>query len=258
MNSSVASSPLDNEEIYTIDELKRIKEKGIPSHVAIIMDGNRRWAKQKDIPCLVGHWKGADALTNIVKAASHIGIRTLTVFAFSTENWRRSEDEIETLMNLIKVYIEKQKDKMIEEGVRLDVIGDLSKLPWDVKEAIEDCKVATSQGKTIDLVLALNYGGRDDIRRAARAIAEDCIQGKLTTEQLSESIFSQYLDTAKWEDPSLLIRTSGEQRLSNFLLWQISYAEVYITNVLWPDFDEKELLKAVISYQQREKRLGGP
>lgn len=257
MCSLVVDNPTENGEKYSSEELESVKGANIPRHVAIMMDGNRRWAKLRGLPNIVGHWQGADSLTKIVKAASELGIEVLTVWALSTENWSRPADEIDGLMHLFKVYLQKQKHKMVEEGVKFDTIGDLSRLPQSVREELEETKKATRGGKKIDLVLAINYGGRDDIRRATQAIVTDCLEGKLLKENLSEAVISGYLDTAKWRDPDLIIRTSGELRLSNFLLWQLSYAEIYITDVLWPDFNEKELLKAVLTYQQRERRLGG-
>ncbi len=246
-----------SEEVYTTEELALIEGDLLPQHIAIIMDGNRRWAKQRQLPYMAGHWKGAEAITQIVKAALELGIKVLTVYAFSTENWGRTAEEIDALMHLYKVYLIRQREFMVNTGIKLGAIGDLSRLPADVLQALEDSRSATLHCTKMDLVLALNYGGRDDIRRAVIAVLEDYAQGKLTKQAVTEELFSTYLDTSKWPDPSLLIRTSGEQRVSNFLLWQISYSEVYISNVLWPDFNEKELLKAVVEYQQRERRLGG-
>ncbi len=229
----------------------------VPHHIAIIMDGNRRWAKQKGLPAMIGHWKGADALTNVVSSAARLGVKVITVYAFSTENWGRSLEEVEALMDLFKTYLLKQREQMVSDGIRLDVIGDLSRLPETVRSVLKETKEQTAHCERIELVLALNYGGRDDIRRATLAIIKDCEEGKLQKEQLSEALFSTYLDTAKWKDPDLIIRTSGQIRLSNFLLWQISYSEVYITDVLWPDFNDTELFNAITEYQRRERRLGG-
>lgn len=229
----------------------------IPEHVAIIMDGNRRWASQNGVPTMVGHWKGAEALTRIVEAASNLGIKVLTVYAFSTENWRRSKDEVDSIMHLFKMYLSGQKERMARQGVRLDTIGDVPQLPEDLREVLEQAKRETAHGKKIDLVLAMNYGARDDIRRAAVSIVEECLSGRLKKEEISEAVIAGHLDTAKWGDPQLLIRTSGEKRLSNFLLWQISYAEVYITDVLWPDFGEAELVHAILEFQRRKRRIGG-
>lgn len=229
----------------------------VPHHVAIIMDGNRRWAKQQGLPSIVGHWKGAETLTNIVRAAKKIGIKVLTVYAFSTENWGRSSEEIEALMDLFKAYLRDQREPMLLDGVRLSAIGDLTKMPADVVREFEISKTHTQDCKKIDLVLAFNYGGRDDIRRAVVAMMGDLQNGILAKEDVTEQMIGRYLDTARWPDPEILIRTSGEKRQSNFLLWQLSYSEFYHTDVLWPDFDEQELLKAVNEFQKRQRRLGG-
>lgn len=250
MNSAYIEEPL-------FSHLTLLDRSRIPQHVAIIMDGNRRWAKKHQLPYMVGHWRGEETLTRIVRAAQELGIKILTVFAFSTENWKRSSEEIEELIHLFKVYLVRERENMISNGVKLESIGDTSRFPQDVRDALEETKLATSKGDKLELVIAVNYGGRDDIRRATLSIIQDCLQGSLSPDDLSEQVFSKYLDTAKWKDPELLIRTSGEQRLSNFLLWQISYSEVYITPVLWPDFSEGDLLDAILEYQQRERRLGG-
>ncbi len=234
-----------------------LKFENIPRHVAIIMDGNRRWAVGRGCPKTVGHWKGAETLSKIVESAANFGIRVLTVYAFSTENWSRSGEEVDSLMQLFKMYLIGNKDRMIKEGVRLGAIGDLKKLPADVFEVLEETRRATALGKRIELVLAINYGARDDIRRAVVEIAADCCAGKTIPEEITEDLIARHLDTAPWGDPDLLIRTSGEKRLSNFLLWQISYSEVYITDVLWPDFDENQLMEALLEYQRRRRRIGG-
>lgn len=247
----------EKEVLYSPEDLRSLDPGRIPRHVAIIMDGNRRWAKKQGLSPMVGHWKGAEALTRIVRAASEMGIKTLTVYAFSTENWSRSEEEVDALMHLFKVYLEKQRKPMIREGVRLEAIGDLQRLPPLVRRELDLSRACTAHCKKIDLVLAINYGGRDDIRRAFLAMVEDFEKGRLFKEQISEPLISQYLDTARWPDPDLLIRTSGEHRQSNFLLWQLSYSEFYYTDVLWPDFDEHEFLQAVRHIQQRERRIGG-
>lgn len=228
----------------------------MPEHVAIIMDGNRRWAKNQGLPLMAGHWRGAERLTEIVKSAADMGIKVLTVYAFSTENWKRTPLEIRALMRLFKTYLTMQCKPMIAEGVRLSTIGDISKFPKGVLKVLEETIEATKGGAKIDLVLALNYGGRDELKRAISAIIDDCMANKISKEELSEDLISTYLDTAKWKDPDLLIRTSGESRVSNFLLWQISYSEVIVKDVLWPDFGEKDLLEAVMEYQKRELRLG--
>jgi undecaprenyl diphosphate synthase len=243
--------------VYSPEELATIQAKLIPEHVAIIMDGNRRWAKMNGVSSAKGHWQGAETLTKIVRAASELGIKVLTVFAFSTENWARSSKEIQTLMRLFEFYLLKQKKTLQKEKVRLSVIGDLSKFPQKVKKAFLTTQDATKSGTNLDLVLALNYGSRNEIVRAVKKILIDFEEKKIKKETLSEELFSKYLDTAAWKDPDLLIRTSGEQRLSNFLLWQASYAEICIFDVLWPDFTEKHLYEAVLQFQKRERRLGG-
>jgi len=228
----------------------------VPRHIAIIMDGNRRWAKKRRLPSAVGHWHGAETLSKIVEAAASMGVKVLTVYAFSTENWSRTFAEVDSLMELLRIYLMRQKNRMIKEGVRLGVIGDLDRLPKAVKEIVDDVREATAFGNRIELVLALNYGARDDIRRAVVEVVDDCLKGKIRKEEITETLISNYLDTAKWEDPELLIRTSGESRLSNFLLWQISYTEVYITEVLWPDFNEDHLSRAIGEFQKRMRRIG--
>lgn len=242
--------------IFSDEDLSLLDRSAIPNHVAIIMDGNRRWAKNHSLPLIMGHWKGADVLTQITRAASQIGIRTLTVYSFSTENWSRSQEEIDGLMELFEVYLRGERDRMRQEGVCLQTIGDLSRLPSSVQSEIRLTKDATADSKKIDLVLAINYGGRDDIKRAVQRIVEEIEQGKLSKHQISESLINSYLDTALWQDPDLLIRTSGERRQSNFLLWQLSYSEFDYTNVLWPDFTPSDLLTSVCKWQSRAKRLG--
>jgi undecaprenyl diphosphate synthase len=243
-------------QIYSASDLALIDPKRIPQHIAIIMDGNRRWAKQRELPHAMGHWEGAEVLTEIVRAASEIGVKSLTVFAFSTENWHRPDEEIEGLMNLFQLYLLRKREMMVREGISLNAIGDLSRLPKSVRDTYFETRKATENCRKINLILAMNYGSRDEIRRAVVKILNDHDQTKFDPETLTEQSISKYLDTSPWGDPDLLIRTSGELRVSNFLLWQISYAEIYITDVLWPEFTPKELLEAVLSYQGRTRRLG--
>ncbi len=230
--------------------------KNIPRHVAIIMDGNRRWAKNRFLPIAEGHRRGAEALTKIIDTASKMGIKVLTVYAFSTENWARPHFEVAILLDLLKFYLIKERKNMIENGIRLQSIGDLTPFPDDLKLALSETKDATSKGNKIELVLALNYGGRDDLKRAMVGIAEEFRLGVLQQVDLTERLIASRLDTAPFGDPDLLIRTSGEKRMSNFLLWQISYSEVFLTDVLWPDFGEEEFVLAVSEYQKRDRRLG--
>ncbi len=228
-----------------------------PRHIAIIMDGNRRWAKQRGLPPMLGHWEGAEVLTDVVRAASDMGVKTLTVYSFSTENWLRPEPEIQGLMNIFELYLIRKREQMVQDGVRLDAIGDLDRLPDAVQKAFYDTKKATAHCHKINLVLAMNYGGRDEIRRAVKKIANLHKQGELSEDQITEELIASQLDTAPFGDPELLIRTSGELRISNFLLWQISYSELYTTNVLWPDFSPKTLFEAILAYQARSRRKGG-
>jgi undecaprenyl diphosphate synthase len=244
-------------QIYTKEEIALLNHVYIPQHVAIIMDGNRRWEKEHHMPSLSGHWKGAEVLTRIVRAASELGVRTLTAFAFSTENWMRSEEEIESLMHLFELYLVQQGPSMKEEGVRLRTIGDLSKLPQQVQKAIQKTQEDTFFGDKIDLILAINYGGRDEIMRAIHKMIVALEEKKIERKNINEDLLSNYLDTAGYLDPELLIRTSGEQRLSNFLLWQTTYTEIFIEDVFWPDFSERHLYKAILNYQNRKRRFGG-
>lgn len=255
MNSALAAQKIV-EKIYSESEISRVRGLPLPEHIAIIMDGNRRWAKKQGLPPVSGHWRGAEVLSHVIRAAGELGIKMLTVYAFSTENWRRSPLEIKALMRIFKAHLVRQRPVMRAEGVRLNVIGDVSKFPEDVQKALQETVEATKEGEKLDLIVALNYGGRDEMRRAIQHIIEDCTNQKIKKDELSEEVIASYLDTAKWKDPDLLIRPSGESRLSNFLLWQIAYSEVLLTKTYWPDFSEKDLLDAVLEYQKRELRLG--
>ena len=243
--------------IYTTKDFDCLDFLNIPYHVAIIMDGNRRWAAKHNLDIFCGHKKGAEALTHIVKAASEIGIKVLTVYAFSTENWKRPKKEREELWNLFEIYLQNQCNNMVNDNVKLQIIGDLSKIPSNLIKTIANVKNATKNCKKIELVLAINYGARNEICRAVKAICEDFKNNKLTQEDLTEDLLSGYMDTSQWPDPDLLIRTSGEMRISNFLLWQISYTEIFVTHVLWPEFNSRHLLESIINFQKRQRRLGG-
>lgn len=229
----------------------------VPQHVAIVMDGNRRWAGNRDLAPFLGHFKGSEKIPEITQAAVDCGVKVLTLYAFSTENWHRSPEEVRYLMEIMKSTLDREEQAMIDNGVRLHTIGNLELLPLPLIKKIESVKESTSQGESIDLVLAVNYGGRDDIVRAVKRVFGDIQSGIIEESAINEQTLSAYLDTATWPDPDLLIRTSGEHRVSNFLLWQISYAEVYITEVLWPDFTKKHLEEAIQSYQARDRRRGG-
>lgn len=254
---SAVTCERNSKEIFSSDLLSFIDPKKSPKHVAIIMDGNRRWAKLRGLPPIMGHWEGAEGLIEIVRSAAELGIKTLTVYSFSTENWERPGNEIEALMNIFEVYLVRKRELMVRENIRLSAIGDLSRLPFHVREAFEQTKQATQNADRINLVLALNYGARDEIRRAIVKILQENEKQKVEIDTITEEYIADHLDTKDWGDPELLIRTSGELRVSNFLLWQISYAELYVTDVLWPDFSPLRLYEAVLAFQQRNRRHGG-
>jgi undecaprenyl diphosphate synthase len=205
----------------------------------------------------MGHWEGAEALHDIVKAASELGVQTLTAYCFSTENWKRSAEEVESLMEIFRLYLELRRETMLAEGVRLCAIGDITHLPGAVRQALEETRKVTSSCQTINLVLALNYGGRDEICRAVRCLALDIQQGTIRPEEVTESLLSGYLDTSSFGDPDLVIRTGGEVRMSNFLSWQTSYAELMFVSEPWPEFTPRHFLEAVRLFQERERRVGG-
>lgn len=233
------------------------KERGIPTHVAIIMDGNGRWAQKRGLPRTAGHAQGARVVEQILEDADHMGIRYLTVYAFSTENWSRPQSEVKMLMNLLRTYMRTSLAKCTKNNVRVRVIGDKSKLDADLQKAIADLEENTKNNTGIGFQIAINYGARDEMRRAVTAIAKKAAEGTLKPEDITEDTISGALDTAGIPDPDLLIRTSGEERLSNFLMWQLSYAEFYFTETAWPDFTKEDLQKAVDSYMHRERRMGG-
>ena len=238
----------------TLDDLKA---KPMPQHIAIIMDGNGRWAKSKGLMRVAGHRVGVQALKNTIIALDELGIGHLTVYAFSTENWKRSKDEVDALMELITEFINKEIDYLDEKGVRVNPIGDISALTPKALESISYAKEKTKHNSHIVFNVALNYGGRQEIVRAAKAICEDVKRDALQIEDIDEALFSSYLYTAGQPDPDLVIRSSGELRISNFLLWQIAYSEFWITNILWPDFKKEDLWQAVWEYQNRDRRYGG-
>jgi len=243
--------------LFSQEELALLDSTKVPRHIAIILDGNRRWAKNEKLQTIAGYWEGAENLTEIVRASAELGIKTLTVYAFSTENWHRPIEEIEAVMGLFVLYLTQKREIMAQEGIRLDTIGDLSRLPPKVQTAVQETKIATAECHTINLVLALSYGGRDEIRRAVGKILERHDVNPIRQEELTESFISQFLDTNRWGDPDLLIRTGGDMRISNFLLWQISYSELYISDTLWPEFTPQELLHALLDFQSRRRKFGG-
>lgn len=235
----------------------KIERSRFPRHVAIIMDGNGRWAKRRHLPKIAGHRAGIKSVEEVIKAAKEFGIKILTIYAFSTENWKRSKKEIDALMRLLEMYIDRQTERMVKEGIRIRSIGRISGLPDSVQSKLKKIEERTLNNTDILVNLALNYGARSEIVDAAKKIAKRVKQDSLNPDDISEDNFCDYLYTAGIPDPDLLIRTSGEMRVSNFLLWQISYAEIYITKKLWPDFRKKDLEKAILDYRQRERRYGG-
>jgi undecaprenyl diphosphate synthase len=236
--------------------MEEIDKEKLPRHIAVIMDGNGRWAKKKSLNRISGHIKGVDAVREIVTACREVGIKVLTLYAFSMENWRRPKDEVKALMELLKTYLTKEAEKMVQNNIRLYAIGRLEDLPSDVQKTLRETMQKTNQCDGMILNLALSYGGRSEILYAVQGILSDLQNGKIKREDLTPQRFSQYLWTRGIPDPDLLIRTSGEFRISNFLLWQVAYTELYVTETLWPDFDRRELLKAISDYQSRERRFG--
>ncbi len=229
----------------------------IPQHVAIILDGNGRWAKAKGMPRNYGHMQGAKAVENILVVARDMGIKYLTVYAFSTENWNRPETEVTALMKILREYLKSSIKKSMKNNVRCQVIGERSRLSEDIRNAIEELESATAGNTGLTFTIAINYGSRDEIVRAVRKISEKCNSGEINPADISEEDISKNLDTANLPDPDLMIRTCGEQRLSNFLLWQCAYTEFYYTDIAWPDFDKNELQKAVDAYGNRNRKFGG-
>ena len=232
-----------------------LDEARVPKHVAIIMDGNGRWAKKRAFNRLRGHKAGIEAVREAIRAASDSGVRFLTIYSFSTENWKRPQDEVDGLMDLFAKTMLTEVDGLHEEHVRVRTIGDLAKLPADTREAFEQAWEKTRYNDGMTLVVAVNYGSREEILQAARALAARAVEAGSVPE-IDENAFASHLYTADIPDPELLIRTSGEMRVSNFLLWQLAYTEFYCTDVLWPDFNRYEFLRALLSYQNRERRFG--
>ncbi len=228
----------------------------IPTHVAIILDGNGRWAKAKGLPRKAGHVQGAKNVETICEAAYNMGIKYLTVYAFSTENWNRPQDEVDALMQLLRNYMKTCLKTAAKNNMSVRVIGDKTRLADDIRDSIAKLEEATKNYTGLHFQIALNYGSRDEITRAVKSLAQQVAAGELAPEQITEQTISEHLDTVGIPDPDLMIRTSGEQRISNYLLWQLAYAEFYFTPVPWPDFDKKELEKAIEAYQNRDRRYG--
>jgi len=237
-------------------KVEGLDKKKLPRHVAIIMDGNGRWAEARGLSRIEGHRAGAKPVRAVTETCRELGIGYLTLFAFSAENWERPKAEVEALMKLLNRYLKRELNEMLKNGIRLNIIGDLSRMPRTLRKLIHEALEKTAGNKKMVLSLALSYGGRQDILQAVKTVGRECRAGSLRPEELSEEIFSNFLFTAGLPDPDLLIRTSGEFRLSNFLLWQLAYAEFYFTPTLWPDFKKEELINILKAFQQRERRFG--
>ena len=229
----------------------------VPNHVAIILDGNGRWAKRKGMPRSYGHVKGCENLEKVCSVAKELGVKYLTVYAFSAENWTRAKAEVDSLMKLFRNYMKKCLKIAKEKRMRVKIIGDPSAFDLDLQEKIKELEAYSAQFDELHFQIALNYGSRDEITRAVRQMGEDIQKGVLDPKQIQEDTISSYLDTRELPDPDLLIRTSGEERLSNFLMWQLAYTEFYFTDVPWPEFDKAEFEKAIAKYNQRDRRYGG-
>lgn len=228
----------------------------LPAHVAIIMDGNGRWAKKRLLNRINGHEKGSETVRTIVRTCRQIGISYLTLYAFSTENWQRPKTEVEALMALLRKFLQSERKEMVENNIRLRVIGQLDRLPKKVREALDQSITATREGTGMDLILALSYGGRAEIVRMVQELAGKIKDGLIDPQAVNEELISDHLYTRDIPDPDLLIRTSGEMRISNFLLWQIAYTELFVTSTLWPDFSKEELLQILKDFQVRVRRFG--
>ena len=237
-------------------ELDGLDRARLPQHVAIIMDGNGRWAKLRGKSRIEGHRRGKTSVRVIVEMSRKIGVQYLSLYAFSTENWFRPHDEVDALMGLLEHYLAAERAKMMRYGIRLVAIGDRTRLPANVKAALEETIALTGQNDRMTVILALSYSGRDEIVRMAQRVAAEARECRIEPGELNECKIASYLDTAGIPDPDLLIRTSGEMRISNFYLWQIAYSELYVTPTLWPDFREKEYIEALLAYQRRRRRFG--
>jgi len=257
VNGALAPAPLtqDVDDARALGERHRVP-KAPPTHIAIIMDGNGRWAEERGLSRLEGHKRGAQSVREITTACRELGVKYLTLYSFSSENWSRPADEVEGLMGLLHTYLGEELPTMKKNGVRLASIGDVARLPFMVRTLLEATKAATANETGMQLTLALSYGARDEIIAAAKKLVDDVKRGTLKAEAIDHAAFAARLDTAGMPDPELVIRTSGELRISNFLLWQIAYSELFVTNVAWPDFTKAELERAIASYAGRERRFG--
>jgi undecaprenyl diphosphate synthase len=238
-------------------EQDRLRSSGeIPRHIAIIMDGNGRWAKQRGLPRIAGHREGVESVRDIVEVCGQLGVRYLTLYTFSTENWKRPQEEVSLLMRLLLTALRDETDRLYSNNVRVRTIGDVGKLPAEVQAELRDAEVKTAENTGLTLVLALSYSGRWELTEAVKAIAHEVANGKLQPDDITETTVSGHLKMSEAPDPDLLVRTSGELRLSNFLLWQLAYTELYVTPKFWPAFRRLELYEAVVAYQSRERRFG--
>ncbi len=244
------------EEAATDRKLEEVRAGEVPRHVAVIMDGNGRWARSRGLPRWRGHRAGMQAVREVVKGAIEAGVRHLTLYAFSRENWARPKGEVSALMELLREYVDREKEELAEAGVRVGAFGELERLSPEAAEAVAEIERATADGDRLALHLAISYGGRAEIVQAARRLAERVARGELSPDAIDEARFAGELQTAGRPDPDLLVRTSGEVRLSNFLLWQIAYAELYVTPVLWPDFRREDLFDALLDFRRRDRRFG--
>lgn len=241
----------------TVDNNIEIDIENIPKHIAIIMDGNGRWAKKRKLPRTMGHKAGVETIRRVLKEADKLGVKYMTLYAFSTENWKRPKDEVNALMKLLIQYLRQEINELHKNGVKINVLGDISKLPLECQKEINSSVVKTENNTGITMNIALNYGGRDEIIRATKLILEDILSGKIKKEDIDDNIFEEHLYTKGIPDPDIIIRPSGEQRLSNFLLWQCAYSEFWYSDICWPDFKEEDLRKAIYDFQNRDRRFGG-
>lgn len=235
----------------------QLDDNNIPKHVAMIMDGNGRWAKSRNLPRTMGHKAGVETIRRIIKEADRLGIKYVTFYAFSTENWKRPETEVNALMNLLVQYLKDEIIDLHNNGVILRILGDIENIPGKCRKQIEEAVTLTKDNEGLVLNIAFNYGGRDEILRSVKLIIDDIEQGKINKNDIDQKLFSNYLYTKDSPDPDLIIRPSGEQRISNFLLWQCAYSEFWYSNVNWPDFKERDLQQAIYDYQNRDRRFGG-
>lgn len=247
----------DNNDIVKNIEIEDIDLQTVPRHIAIIMDGNGRWAKKRGFPRVFGHRAGMEAIKKITKTANDLGVQVLTLYAFSTENWKRPEPEVKFLMDLPQEFLVKEIDELIEQNVQVKIIGFDDGLPSHTLKAVREAERLTQSNTGLILNFALNYGSRNELVHVTKSIVTDAINGKINVENIDENLINKYLLTKQYPDPDLLIRTSGEQRISNFLLWQLAYSELWFTPVFWPEFNRQIFLQAIYDFQQRGRRFGG-